>query len=546
MSANGLKCYDICCGAGALSHGFERAGAKILGGLDNDRQALETASTNHDSALWEQADIEKFAQTLGQRNGHTIWQANIILAGLPCQGFSRAGNRDPGDARNSLYRPLLQIVEKVNAEFVIFENVLGITDQKNRRTFAALERGLKKLGYSVASRVLDAVNYGVPQFRKRVFLIGVKNGEAERVFEKLRVNKELFTVRDAFYRLPSTRENKRDSHVFMKHGAKVRKKLKRLKPGGPISYRRLVWEKPAGTLIAGHRALPVHPHQPRAISVREAARIQGFSDDYLFTGSMSSQIQQVANAVPPPLAEAVAKALKRYQRNHQQIRNSLFRKLRKASNTTTKRSFTRTFRATYENNRRTFPWRRCSNPFTILLTEILLQRTNADLANTVWKEVTDLVPNPREASKVDLRKLLALTRRIGIRSRASLIKNLGGILQSRYKGRVPKHFDELMQLPGVGIYIGAAVRVFAFNEKDFPVDSNTFRFVSRYFGLPLRKTKTEARQIREFFLTIMPKEHIKEYVYGFLDFSAMICSPKKPKCDVCPLRNSCLHKLKPG
>jgi DNA (cytosine-5)-methyltransferase 1 len=531
-----ITCFDLCCGAGALSEGFHSAGATIVGGIDINPQALASARKNCSGGAWEQLSIEQLAATLPNLNGHPLRTANTLLAGLPCQGFSRAGKRDPDDPRNSLYKYLLQVVAATRPDHIVFENVVGMTTAKNKYKLDALVQGLRRTGYNVAIRILDSSAYGVPQCRKRIFLAAVRAGKAEWVFECLRPSHCAVTVRDAFRGLAGTRESVRLSHVFMNHSRQVRAKLSKLKPGGPISYRRLVWDEPAGTLVSGHRALPVHPRHPRAISVREAARLQGFTDAFLFEGSASSQIEQVANAVPPPLAKAVCSALGRYQAYGKRIRGPLFQRLVKAKSPVLRRRLTNLFR---QISHRRFPWRTTKDPYRILLTEILLQRTNADLAKTVWRRIVNLVPGPRAASLVDLRSLGSLTCRIGIRSRARTIKELGRAICSRHHGQVPTFFDDLMRLPGVGLYIASAIRSICFGKQDFPVDSNAFRFVSRYFGVRLRGTKSEGRQLREFMSSLMPKDNTAQYVYGFLDFAAKVCRPINPLCGECRLRKTC-------
>ncbi len=533
-----ITCYDLCCGAGALSQGFRQAGATILGGIDTDPQALATATMNCPAGIWEKKAIEDLALHLRTCNGHPIWQANTLLAGLPCQGFSRAGKRDPEDPRNQLYRFLVKVVATTEPDHVVFENVVGMTTTKTRSILDSLIDALSRLGYDVSTRILDAVDFGVPQYRKRLVLIAVREGLADWVFECLRPSGPELTVRDAFCGLPGNRQVRRLSHVFMNHGAAVTEKLRTIKPGGPLSYRRLVWGTPAGTLVCGHRALPVHPRQPRAISVREAARLQGFADSFCLEGSVSSQIEQVANAVPPPLAKAVGSALKRYKKHAERIHGSVFRRLVGWDTPSLRRRFSRTF---HRSMTRSYPWRRLRSPYGILLTEMLLQRTNADLAATIWRDVMKLCPSPRSAAKVDLRSLTALTRRIGIRSRARTIKNLGGTIERRHRGQVPGSLDDLMRLSGVGLYIASAVRTLCFGEQDFPVDTNAFRFVSRYFGIALTRTKSEGRQLREFLSPLMPKSNGRQYIYGFLDFAAQTCRPRKPLCEECSLRRDCAY-----
>ncbi len=535
-----LRCYDICCGAGALSDGFRRAGAVILGGIDIDAQALDTARANHPDAKWEGVSIEELAASVRKQRHHPLWKANTLLAGLPCQGFSCAGRRDPTDPRNSLYKHLLSVTKAVRPRFVVMENVVGMTASRNGGVLPELCARLQQIGYGVAYRILDAADYRVPQHRKRLFLIGVLEGDADLIFEGLRPASTRATVRDAFRGLTGTRENKAFSHTFMNPGPAVQAKLESLEPGGPISYRRLVWTRPAPTLVGGHRALPVHPKYPRAISVREAARLQGFSDRYEFAGSNSAQIGQVANAVPPPLATAVAKAIRKYLPQQNRVYGPLYKKLLPHANAAVRRRLTRAFTSVFASRVRRFPWRNTRNPFVTLVTEILLQRTNAELAVQIWREVITLVPSPSAAQGVDLRSLRPLIRRIGIPERATTIRRLGDTLRVRHRGRVPESFDDLLRLPGVGLYIASAVRVFSHGQRDFPVDSNAFRFVSRYFGVTLHGRKSEGRQLRQFMFSLMPSERPRDYVYGFLDFAATICCPRKPRCEQCPLRRSCM------
>ena len=212
----------------------------------------------------------------------------------------------------------------------------------------------------------------------------------------------------------------------------------------------------------------------------------------MFEGSNSSRITQVANAVPPPLALAIGHALRRYRDHGKRIRGSLFRKLSLMFRPALRHRLALVFRRTFDDEVRSFPWRKTNDPYRILITEVLLQRTNAELAERVWKAVMDLIPSSAAAVSVDLRSLGSLTRRIGIHSRARTIKAIGATLQRRHNGQVPKAFDDLLRLPGVGLYIASAVRALSFGIPDFPVDSNTFRFVSRYFAVVLRRTKRRA------------------------------------------------------
>src|SRR5258708_1419845 len=121
-----LKCFDLCCGAGGLSYGFHLAGAKVLGGVDTNPNAIATARLNDGSSEWEELDIAELPAVARSSPTHPVNRANTILAGLPCQGFSVAGHRDPKDIRNFLYLDLLRLLSSLHPEHVIFENVRGL------------------------------------------------------------------------------------------------------------------------------------------------------------------------------------------------------------------------------------------------------------------------------------------------------------------------------------------------------------------------------------------------------------------------------------
>ena len=533
-----LSSYDLCCGAGGFSFGFMQAGITVLGGVDTDAQAIETARANMPRARWEVSTLEAFVQHIAEDPTHIAFKASTLLAGLPCQGFSDAGRRNSKDARNYLYRYLLDAVRILEPTHVVVENVRGIAAQKNRASLKGIVSGLEKLGYSVGIRFLNALEFGVPQRRRRVFVVAAKQGGPEFVFECVRPSGTVVTVRDAFKGLPSKRERPRLSHVFMHHSPATKKRLRSLRPGGPLSYRRLVPDQPASTLVAGHRAFPVHPSEPRAISVREGARIQGFPDSFLFRGSRTSQIQQVANAVPPPIAKAIASALQRSVSYQAKVRGPLYKRLvSKLEASNRSEQLARAFRSV-QNKRGSMPWRLTRDPFKTLLSELLLQRTKAELVRPVWPQIAALVPSIKAAVALEVREVTRRIHVLGLHSRPLSIRKLGKTLLERW-GTVPEHFDELNRLPGVGIYIASAVRVFAIKKKDFPVDANAFRFVDRYYGITTHRRKSEARQIRQAFLDASPRLATRRRLYNFLDFCALVCRPVSPVCGECSLRSSC-------
>jgi DNA (cytosine-5)-methyltransferase 1 len=542
MISDNLLVYDICCGAGVFSQGFREAGFKVIGGIDIDKNAIETAIINDGDGQWEQLSIQALEKHLKNNEDHVIRKANIILAGLPCQGFSVAGYRDPSDERNSLYKHLLSITAIVQPKYVVIENVRGILADRNAKVFSKIIKGLEIQGFKVDYRLYDAANLGTPQHRYRVFILASRDNDPILVFNRIQFVENHQTVRQALSGLPRTKEIKYFSHTFMDHGSKVERKISKIQDAKVISYRRLRLDTPSLTITSGHNALPVHPTENRAISNREAARLQGIPDTFILTGSRTSQTVQVANAVPFPMANSFAKAMKRSSAIKESTQGKLYSSLEDKITTRIKKNMSKGFVAYFKKNKRTYPWRRITDPYKILISEILLQRTKSETVNKYWTLMISKIQPLRNGT--DFRKSVVQKyfKKLGIFNRVETIKKLNKALKQYFSNSLPENYDELIQLPGVGIYMASAVRTFAFNIPDFPVDANAFRFIGRFFGLKITGKKSEAGQIREFMNTVINQKKPKEFVYGFLDFCAQVCKPGKPDCKNCFLRSSCATK----
>jgi DNA (cytosine-5)-methyltransferase 1 len=194
---------------------------------------------------------------------------------------------------------------------------------KHNSLLTTLKRILRGGEYYVQNVLLDAADFGVPQRRKRAFFLISKNQIAKQdILNKLEKHKcPPQSVLAAFRGLPKPAVRPDDyndssdcksipNHFSMRHSKQVIDKINRLAPGtGPMSYRRLHPARPSNTLFSGHRAPPAHFSEPRSITVREAARLQGFPDSFRIYGSFGNQMTQVTNAVPPPLAQVVLRVL---------------------------------------------------------------------------------------------------------------------------------------------------------------------------------------------------------------------------------------------
>lgn len=339
---------ELFAGGGGLGEGFTRAGYRVAVAVELDRAAAQSYRINHPGTVVLEADATKVTGKQLAELTPPASSPQVIIAGPPCQGYSIAGKRKADDAKNVLYKAVTDLARDLAPDFIAIENVPGMRRVEGRSFEATVLDDLREAGYVAEAHLLRACDFGVPQLRRRLLFLGERSteeapvmapaapdathcagsrcidgcgGEADRqgvgrcgrpltpnVLASLAGLPPLAHGQEAEHRpLPDGKVLLNGS--TMRHSQAVLDKLRGIRAGaGPISYRRLHTDL-ARTIVAGHRALPVHPTLDRTISVREAARIQGFDDEHVFAGRRSQQPLQVANAVPPPLAQAVANTL---------------------------------------------------------------------------------------------------------------------------------------------------------------------------------------------------------------------------------------------
>jgi len=328
---------DLFAGAGGLGSGFRSEGYRIALAVEAERHAAQTYRLNNPGVPVVEAKIsDKTRAASLRRYMPRARNVDVLLAGPPCQGYSAAGSRRPDDPQNQLFGDVARLARQLGVEYAVLENVPGVRRVNGHGFLHAIVDSLGDAGFSVAPHLLRACDFGVPQRRVRYFFLarrGRRSSPVPRPPETHRRNGELPDERglpetpalvDLLDELPvlaagadAERLVTEDGREFlnmstMRHSEQVIERIASFKPGEePISYRRL-GPTEARTIIAGHRALPVHPVEHRTISVREAAVVQGFPLDYFFCGPRAEQPLQVANAVPPPLAAAVARHLRSY------------------------------------------------------------------------------------------------------------------------------------------------------------------------------------------------------------------------------------------
>lgn len=314
-------------GAGGLDLGFLQAGFRLLAATDNEPAARDTHQLNWPDVPFLLEDVRKItpAKILEATGGR---RPDLIIGGPPCQGFSTLGDRLSSDPRNDLVDAFIRIVEGLRPQAIIVENVRAIvTEYKGRYRDYILSR-FRAIGYNMHFSVLNAADYGVPQHRRRAFFVGFSDPRVEYHFPAATHGPSLWpyaTVGDAIEDLARRSEGV-PNHTVLRHSEKVVSRYRFIPEGGMLpppdqlpaeirrnnfgsTYKRLHRNAPSLTIVPGNNALPVHPFLHRSLTPREAARIQTFPDDYIFSGNRRRQCILVGNAVPPLLARVLAKSI---------------------------------------------------------------------------------------------------------------------------------------------------------------------------------------------------------------------------------------------
>lgn len=299
---------------------------RVVAGVDHNASALRTFSRNFplataiEGSVRSNAVIERCAAIFDEAGAQS---RRIVVSGPPCQGFSAAGSRDPLDSRNQIFVEVARAIARLQPDCALVENVSMVLAEKNAERVTAFQYALTEGGYYISHFVLDASDFGIPQRRKRTFFLvtraKIERDDVSKQFDAIKI--AVPTVKEALAGLPSpiVRPVKYcdtddsgvvPNHLAMRHSAAVKRKIAKIEPGtGPMSYRRLHPTRISNTLFSGHRAPPAHFEEARSITVREAARLQGFPDSFRIYGSFANQMEQVTNAVPPALAAAVLTVL---------------------------------------------------------------------------------------------------------------------------------------------------------------------------------------------------------------------------------------------
>lgn len=350
---------DLFCGCGGFSLGFELAGFNILGGVELDVDASASHRANFPDSRLITGDISLIDD---DALSSLFDGVDVVIGGFPCQGFSLANRNNKNclpyedNPLNSLFVEFLRVVRVLEPKSVVIENVPQILTRDNGCVKDIILGELAGFGYNVSYDVLLASDYGVPQNRRRAFIIGLKDSESSFDFDRVK-KRPMVTVGDALSDLYYLEESEPDNdgvytfsrpsvnafQAFMRRfsednvdwhniiypQSRVRERIRHVPSGGDYRdvpaklwgehngvkfndfYARLPFDKPSRTIIRKSKEW-FHYDFDRKLTVRELARLQSFPDDFIFHGSQGAVVRQIANAVPPFLAECLAIELSHY------------------------------------------------------------------------------------------------------------------------------------------------------------------------------------------------------------------------------------------
>ncbi len=349
-----LKVLDLFSGVGGMSYGFEMAGFKVVAAIEFDKSIAESMLKNHKNTKIYIDDIRNIKP---EKVKSDVGKIDIIVGGPPCQGFSLKGKRGGlKDERNFLFREYVKYVAYFKPKYFVIENVPTILSSNNGYFKEEIIKEFTKIGYKISCGILNASDFGVPQNRRRAIFIGTKLKNS--ISLPLKNNKEKVTVWDAISDLAYLNSNeglfednykfkaksqfqnelRRNSNKLFNHQSTNHSKvaIDRLKRIPPEKGKEFLSEKITSTFgqtwgrLEKNKQSPTivtrfdtpsngknsHPFLHRAITPREAARIQSFPDNFVFFGNKTSINKQIGNAVPPLLGKAIADHIKTHFKNN--------------------------------------------------------------------------------------------------------------------------------------------------------------------------------------------------------------------------------------
>ncbi len=367
-----ISVIDLFAGCGGLSKGFHEAGFKIILANELWEPAIASYKENFPDVKMIDGNIRNKDIKEKIVKESKKYDVDVIIGGPPCQGFSSSGYRNPLDERGNLFKEYAALIKEIQPKIFLMENVKGILSMKgidpslnpsdlakarkisnDLHRYKALKRykaqrdldvneekdwklisenhvKLKKeiknyliplinvikeefmnVGYEIKLKTLNSADYGIPQKRNRVFIIGMKKFNGLDPFPDSN-NFKKKSVKSVLQDLEESPDKYLPNHVYTKHGDSFLVKIKQTKPGESVfkhykeGFYRLIENEPSPTVKENHGSVFLHYKEDRVLTPRELARLQSFPDDFIFKGTKGSVLKQIGNAVPPELSKIIA------------------------------------------------------------------------------------------------------------------------------------------------------------------------------------------------------------------------------------------------
>jgi len=575
---DGPLAIDLFCGAGGTSLGLEQADFQVILGVDSDKPSMKTHRANFGGCSLE-ADLSTPDEVNRIVNALDGIDIDLVAASPPCQPFSRAGrskirwltqNGDRAeDERRELWRNMIHVVDRLRPRAVLVENVPGMTQGDDILMVAGIFEQLESLDFDVYARLLSAKQHGVPQFRERVFIVGVERGLA---YDWPSPAMQTTTVRDAISDLPpveggtgaefceyggprtdfqrwarkgtdrdarhrvydhftrAVREDDLEAFRLMDHRTRysdLPEHLRRYRADiFDDKYKRLAWNDVSRTITA-HIAKDgywyIHPEQHRTLTVREAARLQTFPDRFRFSGFQSNAFRQIGNAVPPLLGAAVGR----------QILGALHNSERRQAHLSSRELSTvlATWMETQEDNELAQPWRRSDDLWHALLGMVLFEKAKPAVTRNFWRTYARRWNTPQAYLEDPRRE--AATRAIGRSGANKLLSQIAsGLIEL---GNTPQPRD--LKVPGLSRERMAHAATLSGSGQSFQPTRQTSRIARRVFGEDTRDSKTEEQLALVRMIGAHP--HSGHAFGALLEVGDRFCVPAEPRCHACPLSGVC-------
>lgn len=599
INQNAILGVDLFCGAGGLSQGLTDAGIEVILGVDHYEYAVETHAARFPglSVDWDLSTVENVKRVADLMKECGI---EVLAGGPPCQPFSKAGRsgirhlvekgeRDPLDERRNLWRAYLEIVQLARPKIVIMENVPDMALDNEMFILRSMIEELEQIDYSVSEKVVDTWRYGVPQFRQRLILVAIR----DRVqFEWPQESQRKVTVWNAISDLPEVeggwrpsggadgwaeyagpttefqdylrrsvpkaesrrvydhitrpvREDDREAFELMTSDTKysdLPDHLRRYRSDiFDDKYKRLD-ENDLSRTITAHIAKDgygfIHPRQSRTITVREAARLQTFPDDFRFSGPPSAAFKQIGNAVPVRLGERIGTA----------ALESVERGIKKEARSS---EISASLADWYRNLPETdlfLPWLRDGDRWRTLVCEIFLERASRDELRIIWPLIKSL-PAPEPGGRIPSELLPVLGDVFSGKRFEKRVDRLRKITEeinsdpnALWEPRVSR--SRLPSLtPGVIDVLELAAPTTdeggVKSEEPVIVAKGILRVTTRFQGVDTESRNKQSEGRLSIARMLGMNSDAREAHLALFELSRSVCTSENPKCGRCPLQQHC-------